>query len=171
MKLNKLFSVCILALAVAAFAGDQKAELTALMSKKMPEMEKAFMSKNIKWFETNSTSDFQYVDTSGTKQNKKQALAGMSQMFGMMTNIKCTLKVTKIAAANDKGTVDATQVFGGDMVGPDKKKHKLVMKSYSRDSWKKVNGKWMIYMVSETKQGEYTMDGKPIDPSKMMGGG
>lgn len=169
-KLKVRLTIVGLVLACAAFAGDQSAELKAYLTKRMPEMDKAFATKDVKFFESSSTPDFTYTDITGQTAKKKASIDSLKMMFSTASNIKCKSTILSVKAANDKGTVKASQDFSCDMKLGDQKTHKMTMKSTYTETWKKVKGMWLVSSIKEDKA-TMTLDGKPFDPTKGMPGG
>lgn len=162
-----LFATLLTIVVTPAFA-QSEAEFKKNCTRMCAEVVKAFNSKSIAWFQNNSTSDFVYIDAKGTKSPKKDALAGMGQMFQMAKSVKATIKCGAMTWKNGVGTHANTMTSTIVMVGPDKKPHTMVQVVESVDTYKKVKGKWMITQVKETKPAKTTMDGKPFNPEGGM---
>lgn len=133
---------------------------------------KAFESKDQKFFETCSTSDFTYVNHQGKSENKKASMESMKQMFGMAKSIKCVSATPKNHRAT-KGMMacDMKDVYTMVMPGEKGKDSKIVMTSYTTAYFKKSGSTWKVCKIVETKKGDMTVDGKKVDPDVMMGGG
>lgn len=153
-------------MAVVAIA-DETADFKKWYAAQMPNAVKAFKTKNLKYFEACSTADFVYM-MGGQKQNKKQAMAGMQQMFSMAETIDAKFAVKTLKANGGKAVVEMTSTYKLNMKpGPDKKKHVLDVTSHERETWVKKGNTWMLKMMEEVKPSTYKMDGKPFNPAQM----
>lgn len=123
----------------------------------------AFERKDIAWFEKNSTKDFTYTDATGTRQNKKQAIEGIQQMFAMSQNLKVKIKCgDRVTTSNGVIKHPNVMISTSTMMGEDKKMHTMQATVYTEDYLKKENGVWKFYKVVEVKPMTLLMDGKPM---------
>jgi hypothetical protein len=74
------------ALAALAPAGPQSPMMVA--KKFSADYKKAMLTKDIAYFEKNSTADFQYIDTKGNKMAKGPAVEGVKMGFSMYKKYK-----------------------------------------------------------------------------------
>jgi hypothetical protein len=163
----KLLGMMVIGLAVCAHAS-----LKSDMDSMNTAVQKALMKKDIAGFKkavkAGSTSDFKYIER-GKTMDLDTMCEMMKQGLGSLT--KVTEASTKIKDLKEKGntaTCTAIHTMKGTMMGPDKKSHKMVMIGTSKDTYKKVNGKWKMSIMEWTAD-KMTMDGKPMDMSKMGG--
>lgn len=153
-----------LALAVTAIAlADDLANFKKWYMAEAPKMAKAMESKDLGFLERTSAKDFTYKAFGQPATPKKQALEGMKQQWAMTDKIKYKYKIQGIKKAGASMTVDLINDFHmTTKPGPDKKVHTMTMVGPARETWVKVNGKWLLKGIVETAQGKMLMDGKPM---------
>jgi len=134
------------------------------------QLHHAFMHRNVKEFETilkkNTTKDFKYTED-GNSLTFDQMLAGMKQGFSQMT--KMTSQSTTLTSLKEKGDMaSGTSEHSMSWIQKDDKHktHKYVFTGKSADTFRKVNGKWLMSSMA-WKTEKVTMDGKAVP----MGGG
>jgi len=114
------------------------------------------------------TSDFVYIEGK-QKMNYDTMFKGMKMGISGMSKVTVVeSKTLSLKSSGDKGTAVTQHKMGGIVMGPDKKTHTMVMGGTSTETLVKQGGKWKIAKMvwgSST----YTMDGKPMDASKMGG--
>jgi len=161
----KVLTVSVLALAGAAFSMSYASneELKTALRKMTAQVEQAFAKKDIKFFQTSSTEDFTYISADGKKEDKKQALAGMAQMFGMSENIKANFQFGDVKANGNMGTAKVAGHITMDVKDPKGKKSKMEVHTWTVETYKKVGPKWLIQQIKETKPSMMTMNGKPMN--------
>lgn len=161
-----LIALAALALVTAAFA-DETADFKKEYMASIPKTVAAFKNKDISYFEKMSTKDFTYVAKVEGTQDKKTAMAGLKQMFGMSKSIVYKPKVLKVSAKGNSAVVSLEETFDTVIDMGDGKAHKMVAVGWADEHFRKEGGKWMLCKIVEPKAGKSTMDGKPFDPSKM----
>lgn len=154
------------ALSTVAFADDTDAFKKEYMAS-IPKTVAAFKNKDLSYFEKMSTKDFTYVAKVEGAQDKKTAMAGLKQMFGMAKSIEYKPKVLKVSAKGGAAVVSLEETFNSVVDMGDGKAHKMVTVGWADEHFRKENGKWMLAKIVEPKPGKMTLDGKPFDPSKM----
>lgn len=166
MKVVRLAFASIVVCGLAsAYAGDTKTEFTKWYRAGIPKLEKAFETKDLRFFDSVASTGFTYKAFTGEVQKRTDALAGLKQMFTMMDTIDCKFTMGKVAVKGTGATVDATSKFRCTMKDPQTKKiHKLDTTTYERQSWVKQGGKWMIAGIVEYKKPIVLLNGKPVDP-------
>ncbi len=171
MKRITLFMmVTAMAIVAVAAARDDTQEFKKFYKAGIPMLKKAFKNKDISFFENASSDDFSYKHADGKIDTKEESMAGLRQMFGISKSIVTSVKVGSIKVQNDQATVTNTTTFSSMMkTGPKGGYHRMRSTMWMRESWKKSDKGWTLTMIEETRRGKYTMDGKPVDPSKMMG--
>lgn len=159
-------TMCLAAVGVA----DLRSDIIAIDKK----VSAAIMRKDAKAFEMTlkpiCTKDFKYVEN-GQTMGFKQMVEGMR--MGMKQMGKVTMAEAKLVSLKEMGSMATAMMshnMKAEMMGPDKKMHKMGFSGMSTHTFKKVGGHWMMSMMKWGKQ-SMTMDGKPFDPSKMGGGG
>jgi ketosteroid isomerase-like protein len=167
-KLKGALMLAVLAAVTMAFA-DSAADFRKFMRAEGPKVMKAFKNKDIKYFENTSTSDFTYKEFGKPASSKKDSLAGMQMMFGMMQSIDPSFTMHTVKVSGNTATVTLTSRMKGKMMGPDKKTHKMDATTYEKETWVKQGNTWKLKKIEETKKSKMLMDGKPFDPSKMGG--
>jgi hypothetical protein len=99
--------------------------------------------------------------------NYDQMLASMKQGLGMMKSMsKVSAKLMSLKQGKTTATAVTMHEMVGKMLGPDEKSHSMTYSGTSNDTYRKVNGKWLMAKMEWTKT-KMTMDGKPFDPSQM----
>ncbi|MBI5705588.1 MAG: nuclear transport factor 2 family protein [Armatimonadetes bacterium] len=159
-------ALAALALSTAAFADDTAAFKKEYMAS-IPKTVAAFKNKDISYFEKMSTKDFTYVGKVEGTQDKKTAMAGLKQMFGMAKSVDYKPKVLKITAKGNAAVVSLEETFSSAIDMGDGKAHKMVAVGWADEHFRKEGGKWMLAKIVETKAGKMTLDGKPFDPAMM----
>ncbi len=159
-------------LSVNAFSLDRNSEFKAFMMKMLPRVDKAIETKNYKFFEAISAPDFTETDM-GKTFNRKQAMAQMKQEMSTVKSSTCKFK---LLSSNVSGNVGNANTFGSMtmVIKPMKKgdkNHTMHMDVWMKETWVKSGNGWKIQHLEEAKPSKVTRDGKPFDPSKMMGGG
>jgi hypothetical protein len=162
MKISRFLIPLTLALTAIALA-DDLADFKKWYTKEAPKMQKAMESKDLGFLERTSTKDFTYKAFGQPATPKKQALEGMKQQWAMTDKIKYKYKIVGFKKVGNAMTVDMVNDFHmTTKPGPDKKVHTMSMVGPARETWVKVNGKWLLKGIVETKQGKMLMDGKPM---------
>lgn len=163
----------LLALAFAVSISVASAEnLKAKINKVNAAVARAFMHNDMAAFEKVTrdavTSDFKHIDM-GHTQNYDEMLAEMKQSLGMMKITACSAKTSHIKIHGKTATSVTNHRMMGKMSGPDKKNHRMAMSGTTHDKYRMEDGKWKLAEMKWSNE-KMTMDGKPFDPSKMMGG-
>lgn len=152
-----------------AAARDADSEFKAFMKALLPRLEKAFETKNVKFFEDISTADFQ--DKMGPqKMTKAQSMAEMRRQFKTMKSMDCSFKLvstkvtgnTAVSLTHSKATM-ITLPEGNE------KSHVMKAEMWEKETWVKVGKTWKIRILEQAKPMKMWMDGKPFDPAKMGG--
>ena len=164
-------SFALVLVAATGIASAESLKSTILRVDKAAE--KAIAAKNIDAFvkavKPNVTPDFVYEEN-GQKQTFDQMVAGMKMGFAAITKVTISKATVKsVSEKGNKGVSQSVHTMGGEMIGPDKKKHVMVYSGETEETHVKVNGKWLMSKMT-WKKTTMTMDGKPFDPSKMQGG-
>lgn len=167
-------AVAIVVVAVGALAlarPNATAEFKKFLDKEGPNVMKAFKNKDIKYFERMSTSDFTYKEFGKPATNKKDSLAGMQMMFGMMKTIDASYTLQSVKVNGNSATVLLTsRIKGVTKADPrTKKEHKMDATTYEKETWVRNGKSWKLKSIVETKQSKMLMDGKPFHPA-MAGG-
>ena len=115
------------------------------------------------------TPDFKYVDD-GHAMNFDQMIEGMKQGFAMYSTFtKVEAKIVSVSEKGSAGTAVEKHTMVGTMLDPKtKKNHVVAFEGTSDETFKKVNGKWLMASMA-MKTDKMTMDGKPM-PMQAMGG-
>lgn len=154
----------VLCLAGAVLAKDTTAEFKLAMAKEKIAVEKAFAKKDVAWFEKNSTADFSYV-SGKQKTDKKGAMAGMKQLFGMCKSLKADTKLVSAKATDGKGVAVIVQTLTGKMSFPnDKKTHSMKSVSTIKMDMMKKGSVWLMRKLEDVKPPTMLIDGKPYNP-------
>ncbi|MBS1705247.1 MAG: nuclear transport factor 2 family protein [Armatimonadetes bacterium] len=161
--------LAVASLAVASQAASTLRQDIESMNKKIA---KTFMAKDMAAFEKLVkpwvTSDFKYIEE-GKTMNFKQMVDTMKQGYSMMGTI--TKVDTKILTLTEKGSTaneKSQHTMAWTSKGQDGKSHAFAFVGTSTNTYKKVNGKWLLAVMS-MKTDKMTMDGKAMDMSKMGG--
>jgi len=137
----------------------------------VPKLERAFETRDLKFFNAISTPDF--VDKEmGSAMTKAQAMEQMKMMFQMAKSINCHFNVMSTSVAGNNATLKASGHIVTVMKpqGPkDKKTHTMVIDMWTKETWVKAGTTWKIKMLEEAKPAKMTMDGKPYNPSMAAG--
>jgi hypothetical protein len=173
--LKRILTVLMLgAVCASAFSFDETADFKKFLDSVIPKLVKAFKTADVKFFETISTADFTETEM-GQTVNKKQAMDQMKAMNKMGKVTECSFKVLSAKAANGKGTA-TTEGHSTMVVKPTKKgdkSHTMKVDMWYVENWVKAGNGWKIKSLTMDPKHpmKMTMDGKPMDPSKMGGGG
>jgi ketosteroid isomerase-like protein len=166
MRSTLCLGLALAAVVTAAPAkADDRSEITALYAK----LEKAFHKKDIKGVHATATPDFFMVEN-GRKSSGKQLDKELEQAFSMPAVSSMKMKPTKITVSGKKATAISDGTGKMTMVDPkDGKSHTIVFVGTSREALVKTPAGWRFASSTMLKQ-TATRDGKPFDPSQMMGG-
>ena len=148
---------------------DLKSEITTYNKK----MEQVFLKNDFKTFAKLTkevcTKDFKYIE-GGKSMNYDQMLAMMKGSFSGGMG-KVTKAETKVVSAKEKGNTGTSKVIY-TMVMTSKeggKTHVTKMVGNVENTYRKEGGKWKT-SIMDWKDTKMTVDGKPMDMSKMGGG-
>lgn len=163
--MKRVIVLCLaLSLVGGALAKDTTAEFKAAMAKEKVAVETAFGKKDIGWFEKNCTSDFSYV-SGKDKVDRKGALAGMKQLFGMCKTLHASMVLKSAKATNGNGIAVVEQTLVGSMRYPnDKKVHSMKSVSMIRMTMVKKGSAWIMKKLEDVKPPQMLIDGNPYDP-------
>lgn len=154
-----------------AMPADANSEFKAFMMKMQSRVERAFAQKDWRFFESISTPDFTYRER-GRTTTRKQSMEQMKQGFAACESMSGKFKLLSSRVSGNT----ATAMLSGHFVmklKPTKKGQKgSVMTSdmWTKETWVRSGNTWKIKKIEEVKPSKMTMDGKPVDPSKMGGG-
>jgi hypothetical protein len=109
---------------------------------------------------------FKYSEDGKNWMSFDQMVSTMGQGFSMYSKItKVESKVLWVKESGNSGSSSENDLMEGIMNGPDKRTHKAVFAGTATDTYKKINGKWMMAtMIMKTTK--MTMDGKPMPMGK-----
>ncbi len=136
----------------------------------------AMKAKDINGIMALGTVDFSMKQPGRPAQNGEQVKKEMEQNFAMAKSMSMSTKVKKLNVKGDTATAMTemtgrmTMVDTQGMFGPKGKTHKMSDAGTSKDIWAKTPIGWKVKSV-EVLTYKATMDGKPFDPMKAMGGG
>ena len=169
--LNRIaFSAAAVAALSTIVIADATSDFKKAYMADLPKVAAAFKNKNASFFDKMSTADFTYVSKDMGTQNKQQAMAGLKSMFATVKSVDYKCTPTKFQAKGNTFVVSVAEHMSAEMLpmGADKKKHTMSGDDWCDQTFAKVNGKWLMKKIEETKKTKALMDGKPFDPSKMM---
>lgn len=169
---RKFAVLLVLSLAASyAFARDASAEFKKYVSSMMPKILRAIEKCDADFFDKISTSDFTMTEM-GRTANKAQSLAEMKQMGQMVKSMKGSMKLLTAKVVDGKG-IATTYGKYHSVMKPDQtgKSHTMDLEIWYTETWVKSGNGWKIQKMVATKPGKMLMDGKPMDPSMMGGGG
>jgi hypothetical protein len=141
-----------------------------------PKVEKAFANKDLSFFEKSSTDDFS-ESHGGQNMNKKDSMASLKQFFGMAKSISCKYDLVSASAKGNTGNAVmhskmTAMIAPMAMKGKAKAKaQKWVMESWESQVWVKSGKTWKLKTLGDAKPMKMSVDGKSMDPAKVMGGG
>ncbi len=163
---------CAAMLSAGAFSRDANSDFKMFLKRLLPTVTRAFETKNAKFFESISTPDFS-ESMGGKTTTRAESMAQMKQWFGMASNIKCSFKLLSSKADATMGTATFSDHTSFNMRPMKKgdKMHRIVMDMTEKQTWVRSGKGWKIKMIEQAKPMKMWQDGKPVDPSKMMGGG
>ena len=115
-----------------------------------------------KWFAFISP-DFKNQDLKGKTQSKDEMTADAQQKLKVFHGTACD-STTEAPSAPDANTIVVTQTqkVTGDFQGPDGGKHDVDATSKSQDTWKLVNGAWMLSSAKDLRD-LVKIDGAVVD--------
>lgn len=164
--MNKLrFIVLLLAICIASLTfANTEANFRKAIGGICISFAKAFESKNANWFDKNSTANLTYVNLQGKKQDRKEVLKGMKDMFATAKTVKA--KVTCGAVRFLKGIGSHINTIVSTVTIPDAsgKIHTMIATATTEDAFKWEGGQWKYFRVTEVKAPKYMLDGKPFNP-------
>lgn len=162
-------SCVFLSLSVVASADDLRKsilEMNSLVSKSMKSGDlkglEAVMKRGV-------SPDFKYVESGypGKPMNFDQMVSTMKMGMSMFKKVTVAeSKLLTLKETGNKAISTSVHTVGGILVGPDKKTHQMMSAGLSTDTYRKVKGTWQMISMN-FKTTSMTMDGKPMDMSKM----
>lgn len=154
--------------AALAFGPDE--DYAKFMKAELPKLEKAFNTKDIGYFQKNSTDDFVSKEN-GRTMNKKESLAQMKQMFGMAQAIKTNFKVVSSSVKGNLGTamVEGDAILHMKPMKAGEKGQTWQIHMWEKEVWQKVGKTWKMKSIEQSKPPTMKIDGKVVDPTKMGG--
>ncbi len=158
-------------LACCAVAASSDGDFKKFITAEIPKMNMAFNKKDVSYFEKVGTDNF--TETQGGKTAKKaEAMASLKQLFSMASSIDCKYSILSCASKGNTGTVLMHGILKTTMPAATAKgkSQSMVMDMTEKQTWVKVGKNWKISSLSEAKPLKMTVNGKPMDPSKMHGG-
>ena len=164
------FLAMLAATVCVANADSLKATVQAMNKKVNAAMLKLDVKAFVAATKPYGTKDFKYTEN-GRTMTYDEMVAMMKSGLGSLKKMNSvTSEIKKVEEKGGKGTVWTVHKSAGMMMGPDKKTHKMTMDGESMSTYVKEGKAWKIATMTWTKS-DMKMDGKPFDPSKMMGGG
>lgn len=152
----------------AAITGAALAGLTLKQSidNSNKAVEKAMVAKDAKALDkairASVTSDFKYTE-SGRSMGADEMLKGMTQGITALGKIVKAPTTTKSISQNgNSATVKQLHSIVAETTDANKKTHVMDVSVESTETWKLVNGKWLMSLMSVTKT-NMKVDGKAIN--------
>lgn len=142
-------------------SAQTEAEFKAAAVKMCTDYKKAFESRNIKFFESTSTSDFVYIDFEKKKQTKAQSMESLKGLFATAKTLAVQVTCGKYSFAKGVGKHVNTMKATVTMLDKESKSHTIVITTTTEDTLKKVGGTWKVAVVREISKPTMTIDGKP----------
>lgn len=136
----------------------------------MPKIVKALETGDMAFFDSISTADFT-EKSMGRTMTKKQSMTRMKTEMAGIKTLKCSFKILSAKVMGNTGVAMTT----GHMTMTTKptakqKSNAIVVDVWEKETWVRSGTGWKIKMLEEAKPAKMTVDGKPVDPSKMGGG-
>ncbi len=156
-----VFCLTIAALAVAGVASVQT-NVKKVMNEKVTEALAAFKSRNLAWFEKNSTDD--YTETEKGKTFKKaEAMAQLKQVFAMSKSVQVSEEILSITMQGKNALVKEKTHFVGTLASPQGsgKTMKMEDTSISSELWVPVGSDYKL-KYSKSISDNMLLDGKPF---------
>jgi len=130
-------------------------------------MERAYSREDIGFFQKSSTSDYTHTNLKGQTRRKAVALAELKQTFDSSSGIRVKLTPGAPSLMGQLRTVAVTGKWSLTTKGRDGKPALMTMTLYTRETFKKVSGKWLLHKVVETRMANLKMNGKPVGPPQI----
>ena len=162
----RLFAVTLAAVGFAAISSsDLRSEIKDMNAQMGNAMRRGDMKAITAIIKAGCTKDFSYVEA-GKSSNMDQMLTNMKAGLSAMktTSAKASLLTLKEKGSNAVAT--EKHEVAGIMTDKNKKTHRIVFIGTSTDTYVKVGKEWKMSKMEWTAN-KMTMDGKPMDPSKM----
>jgi ketosteroid isomerase-like protein len=162
MKMRKIISLLLVSVVAATVLAGDRDEIRGLYSK----LQTAIKNKDLKTIRWAATKDMKWKDTSGQVRSIDQVLEQIKQQFAMTKKVTgCNFMADSVKLMGDKAVAMASFKIMADVIGQDKKSHKLVNWGKSKDSFRRTKDGWRCYMV-ERLSDKTTLDGKPWPPAQ-----
>lgn len=151
-------TLAIASLAVLAFASSLKSEIAASEAKASAALSKGDMEKFKALMKPRVTADFKYVEE-GKEISFDQMCDQMIKSIGAIKGLAATSSIKKLTESGSTATVVVNRGMSWKQKGQDGKDHVMKYTGVTTDSYKKVDGKWLVSKMvwSDTK---LTVDGK-----------
>src|SRR6188474_2373298 len=124
------------ALATLATARDANSDFRTFLNRLLPKLEKAFATRDAKFFDNISTSDFTET-MMGQTFTKAQSMAQMKQQFKTVESCKAKFKIlsAKVQGGNGLATAAGHFVMVMKPMAKGDKKHTMVMDMKTKETW------------------------------------
>jgi ketosteroid isomerase-like protein len=156
--MKRILVAAILAVGIVAVQADAKEDLQKLYN----SLAAAVKKKDAKACLGFLTADYKDIDIKGKAQTRKEFEKTIKDQFAQPVTVsKFEITVTKVMAKGADLEAENTAKMAVSITLSDKKVHKLEQTSTSRDTWTKVNGKWLL-KTSKTLTQKKLLDGKEI---------
>lgn len=129
--------------------------------------ERAYSREDIAFFQRSSTTDYTHTNVKGQTRRKAVALAELKQTFDSSSGIRVKLTPGAPALMGQLRTVAVSGEWSMSAKGRDGKPATLTMTLHTRNTFKKVNGKWLLHKMVDTRMANLKMNGKPVSPPRV----
>jgi ketosteroid isomerase-like protein len=163
MRTHKIISLLLAGVVAATVLAGDRDEIRGLYSK----LQTAIKNKDLKTIRWAATKDMKWKDASGQIRSIDQVLEQIKQQFAMTKKVTgCNFMADSVKLMGDKAVAMTSFKIMADVIGEDKKPHKLVNWGKSKDSFRRTKDGWRCYMVERISD-KTTFDGKPWQPAQM----
>ncbi|MGH9875148.1 MAG: hypothetical protein ACRD9S_22055 [Pyrinomonadaceae bacterium] len=171
MKRSKsvlLVSCVVIVSITSAFGGDNKRlkrEIKALYAKQVEIGNK----RDVKAIMEFNTPDYSVKLLNGNTLSRKQLEQAMTRYFTsgqLVRQISFGYRVLGITVNGEDVIVLVEQKDKRIQMRRDGNPHKVEANVIHRDTWIKTTEGWKRRLTEEVQQTKFTVDGKPVDPSK-----
>ncbi|MDR3689175.1 MAG: nuclear transport factor 2 family protein [Fimbriimonas sp.] len=135
-----LFALLMLGSMAFASTDDVKKQLDA----NYEALGAAFKRKDMGAFAKFYADDFVSLDAKGKSISRSNVLSTLGSEMKVATSVEWKRKVTKVTVSGGLATATVSGYFAATLPMPDKKSHKIQVRTLNENVWKRVGHSWLM---------------------------
>ena len=157
----KKFLVALLLICACLGLADNAKSVRKILDANYKAVSAAMEHNHIDTVAAMLTDDFIVVSPEGQKVNKSQIITQFRALAGNLHDAKWVRKIKSLTLQGNLAIVIVDGNFRGTLTGQDGQPHVLGQTATSKDTWIKVNNKYLL-KKSEVQKNSMTMDGQAM---------